>query len=63
LLLENLIDIGIDIKAQDDDGKTALDLVNEEIQSHENAENLEDLKTVQAILEAEYEKFDAFEQV
>ena len=59
LLLENLIDIGIDIKAQDDDGETALDLVNEEIQSHENAKNLEDLKTVQAILEAEYEKSDA----
>ena len=49
MILKNWKEFGIDIKAEDNDGKTALDLINEE-----DEDNVEEYDDIRKMLEKEY---------
>ena len=54
MILKNWKEFGIDIKAQDNQGKTALDLINEEDEEYDE---------IKKMLEEEYSQIDVTESV
>ena len=57
-MLKNWGEFGLDIKAQDNQGKTPIDFVKEWIQITFNRELKEKLKQIMKMLEMEYSKMD-----
>ena len=57
-MLKNWEEFGLDIKAQDNRGKTPIDFVKERIQTAVYLDQIENLERVMKMLEMEYSKMD-----